>query len=1401
MKLKDLVVRRLESIRPAGARSPRARRRSAWFPEALEPRTLLAASLVKDLNATDVTISAMLGVGAKEYFAARNGSGTVDLFVSDGTALGTSKLASFALTSSTSLPLSNLTSVGPLVYFTVNQGNNGLALWKTDGTSGGTLKVKDVPPQGGQGASTWYPSSLTAVGNKLYFIANDGVTGSEIWTSNGTTAGTVALDAVPGIQGLNPTPGTLFGVGSTLYASASNHLYKYDGTTQAPVAVPGAPGAASGTLAAIGTKLFYTASGQPYALDTTTNTPISLGVRTVFNTLGETVVGSKLFFLTQDSLTAGLQFWSSDGTAAGTTAFTAPTSFSTVSVGVAAGDSYVFTMDDGSGPALWKSDGTVAGTVALTAGGSRITNPSFLTVSGTRVYYTRPGGAGPALWMTETAPGGTSLQLLDLTPFTGGGTLRLTSGSGGALYAAFTQTPDGIGRLVRSDGTIAGSGVFREFTPAATLNGNPRQSIAIGPNQLLFMANDTTGNDGLWVSDGTTAGTSLLQSFGSSFALTSASPTLFNGRAYFLVKQANYSSTNVGLWSSDGASASLVAPIDRLQGADSMVVFNGSLYFNTTPDGKFQPTQLRKSDGTAAGTSVLQTFNLVTDLVDGGSRLYLTADSGPGARLWALAAGGSTASQVVDAGGNPLLQPSRVTMVGQTPFVVAGANGARRLYRINPTTGVASVVTDTGTNPVAVSDSSYLAAMGSSSLVFNGLSGGLPVLWVVNTAGPAGLVTIGGQSVANPGQPVTLGSSAYFAADGASGRELYKFDGAAASLVKDVNSGVGGSNPSNLTVVGSTLVFLADDGTNGVEPWISNGTSAGTVLAANIAPGSAGVYAGPSGLVLGQVNGRVLLALSDGSRGVEPWAMVVNAPTNTAPTLDPIANQQVLVNQTLSFRAVGSDIDAGQTLTYSLVNAPAGAQVNPTTGIFTWVPTIGGNYTLTVKVTDSGNPALSASQAVNVTVNSNTTPPPAQSTTTLGLSSTSITVGQPVTFTATIGGGGASPGGSVTFVNGGTVLGSALVNGTTAAFTTSSLAIGGYAVQAIYSGTTGVLGSSSNVVNLNVGDTATSIALTPPGASVSVGQSIAIAVNVTSSGGTPTGSVTVFIDGGWPEIADLVNGVGVATFVNVQPGNHTFTATYHPTGNWAPSEVTSGPTVSVQALPTSTSLAISASTIGVGQPVTLTANVGSNSGTPNGTVTFLINGGWPVTVNVVNGVATTTRSDLSAGNYTFTALYNAADDWAASSSGTQALTVADLTTTILAGPAGIAVRPRGNGFATVTLTTSKALNTSSALNAANYTLYVGRKVKVGRRMTIVYDRAVRPTVKYAAGGTTITLTPPGGRLAIPAGVNAKLVVNGLVDNQNRAVTPYAVFFNKRGLVGVTTASVVRVPAGPAALRR
>ena len=84
----------------------------------------------------------------------------------------------------------------------------------------------------------------------------------------------------------------------------------------------------------------------------------------------------------------------------------------------------------------------------------------------------------------------------------------------------------------------------------------------------------------------------------------------------------------------------------------------------------------------------------------------------------------------------------------------------------------------------------------------------------------------------------------YFrAGDATRGNELWKSDGTSAGtvMVQDFNSGGSSTWLTYLTAIGNTLFFKADDGVNGDELWKSDGTSAGTVMVKDIRSGSSGV--------------------------------------------------------------------------------------------------------------------------------------------------------------------------------------------------------------------------------------------------------------------------------------------------------------------------------------------------------------------------------------------------------------------------------------------------------------------------------------------------------------------------------------------------------------------------------
>ncbi len=118
--------------------------------------------------------------------------------------------------------------LGNSIFFGADDGTNGRELWKSDGTPGGTQLVKDIRSGADDSISLYsYGGSAgpTAIDGTLYFAASGSdSTGTELWGSDGTAAGTTLVkDLLPGPEGSYPSGFTLSG--DNLFFSASDGVH------------------------------------------------------------------------------------------------------------------------------------------------------------------------------------------------------------------------------------------------------------------------------------------------------------------------------------------------------------------------------------------------------------------------------------------------------------------------------------------------------------------------------------------------------------------------------------------------------------------------------------------------------------------------------------------------------------------------------------------------------------------------------------------------------------------------------------------------------------------------------------------------------------------------------------------------------------------------------------------------------------------------------------------------------------------------------------------------------------------------------------------------------------------------------------------------------------------------
>ncbi len=418
--------------------------------------------------------------------------------------------------------IANIVKTSNYTFFNENDGGatTDRSLYRTDGTPGGTIKLNftylpDPPPSANNYIST-KAEKLTALGNKVIFAGDNAAYYGEIWSSDGTQAGTIAIERFqPTINNRVP-----------VYELAEMNGFVYYGVTATnnKTQIRRTDGTPSGT------SLVYEFSSYTTAPET--------GLFKVINGI--------LYFNLYDRAGTGIdQLWRCDGTASGTYLlkdFGLDQFVASWYMPANSGLFYWMIVKPGTGNVLWKSDGTIAGTGSVKTIGTTGNNnyPQFAATIGDNIAFAGLDGNGRELWTTDGTAAGTNM-VADINP---GAANSNPSGLifwNGLLYFSATKADSGT-ELWKSDGSSSGTILVKDINPG-TANSSP-SSLVLSNNTILFRANTATTGTELWLTDGTAANTVIVADMnpGASGAfpnlLTPGNPVFFaanNGTSGFEV--------------------------------------------------------------------------------------------------------------------------------------------------------------------------------------------------------------------------------------------------------------------------------------------------------------------------------------------------------------------------------------------------------------------------------------------------------------------------------------------------------------------------------------------------------------------------------------------------------------------------------------------------------------------------------------------------------------------------------------------------------------------------------------------------------------------------------------------------------------------------------------------------
>jgi ELWxxDGT repeat protein len=557
----------------------------------------------------------------------------------------------------------------------------GSELWAADDS--GVEMLADIRPGPESGIPSIFASADTrwfaSLGDRVVLLADDGVHGSELWSTDGTVAGTFPLpEVVPGPLGIQRPFYATF-IQPTILANGALLRFRDEVGTERLLASDGTP---QGTreLAVVNSAPsgFYYPALRHYGI-------------AKFACLA---ASEKRLYFTAGNSESGVELWTSAGDSSSTRMVSdflpgPPSSFPQSCVSPGDDDLLVTVWDDLlTNGTTYRTDGSAAGTETLFSGFSYFSRDR---VNGEILGETWSGSGAPGVFLSDGSVEGTRFLGENLPfsgfpeaiPWEGGllvgiGALYRSDGTEGNLdhiaglssledfvlvtsltktgdRAVFIGSQDSTGYEVWStDGTTEGTHVLVDLKPGPDSaipfpwEADPaRLIVPVGP-YALFAADDGIHGLELWATDGTAAGTAMVADlYPGAYPSSPKLLTPLGGRVYFV---AEHPTLGQEVWVTDGTAAGTHVLADLAPGAASSVPLElsaqaGKLYFSawTPATGreawKFDPL----------GPSLNSPPTLVADLAPGplssspfhftqvGPRLYFVAnDNSRGFELWAL---------------------------------------------------------------------------------------------------------------------------------------------------------------------------------------------------------------------------------------------------------------------------------------------------------------------------------------------------------------------------------------------------------------------------------------------------------------------------------------------------------------------------------------------------------------------------------------------------------------------------------------------------------------------------------------------------------------------------------------------------------------------------------------------